>query len=145
MLLKYFLSFFLFVLILINGCSSSEYFKFDPNNEYNVNFYLSNQNPNTKKLPHFLVTLIYIGEQETHITVFDQDCSFGEGLAAGHNLISNNLILKEGRYILTAETDSNGCILDVKFEITRNQWIYIGYNIEEQLKISFSSTPFIFG
>lgn len=145
MLQKYYKILLVFALILFNGCSPSEYFIFDPNNEYIVNFYLSNQNPDTKVLPHFLVTLIYIGEQEQYMTVFDQDCSFGEGINAGNSLISNKLILKEGLYKLTAETNSNGCILDVQFEITKDQWIYIGYNIDEQLKILFSSSPFIFG
>ena len=145
MLHKYFKMLLLFVLFFFNGCSPSEYFMFDPNNEYIVNFYLSNQNPDTKILPHFLVTLIYIGEHENYMTVFDKDCSFGEGINVGHSLISNKLILKEGPYKLTAETNASGCILDVRFEITKDQWIYIGYNNQEQLKIHFSSSPFIFG
>ena len=137
---------FCILLIFTFSCASSEYLFFDPNNEYNVNFYLSNQNPFKKEPVHIIVKLIYSSEgHEAHINVFDQDCSFGEGITAGHNLQSNKLILKEGVYKLIAEIYSNQCKLDVDFEIIRDQWIYIGYDENGQLKLKFSSRPFIFG
>lgn len=143
---KYFLIILSIYLTFTTGCASSEYLIFDCNKEHTVNFYLSNQNRFSSKPVHFIVTLEYsCCENYSKIDVFDEEMDFGTGIMAGHNTKGNELILKEGSYVLSVSTNSNDLKLDVRFEIAKNQWIYIGYNEDNQFEIGLSSTPIIFG
>ena len=146
MLIKSFRILFSTIIVFAVGCSSSTYYIYNPNNNFDVYFSLSNQNHYCTEPVHFIVKLTYTtGEEEEHINVFNEKMDFGVGISRGHNLKQNKLSLKEGKYHLIATTSTNDYKLDVEFEIVRTQWIYLGYNLNDQLELKFSSTPFIFG